>query len=428
MKQVPHFPQAILPDDIDKWYFIEDKLKNIMHLYDFREIRTANIQPKSLYEKYFDVAGEYGRYTANDMLITLSDKDDLCLRPDGTISILNSAISKMAVSVPQKVFYMSEMYRRERETYRQFYQIGATILGSTNIISDVEMIHLSKRLLTSLGITDFSIEINSCGDACCNKKYLNALRDYILSNDELCPVCRELCEKSPQYIFKCTTPQCHNIAKMAPIPLDYLCVQCLNNFNDIKRLLSNLGTEFQIKPSLFIPFQNNTQFVFNISVADNADKDNSQKITIISGGRYDQLATDVTGNTLPAVGMTLDVDRLTQTMQSKGLYSEKNKDFSVCICTASKNMELLIVQIAQEIHNENINTVICYDNIAVDQINTIAQKRKCSVTLLFIENLIREGKVMLVTYDQNQNVIHQDKITISGIIENIIRIKKSTGK
>ena len=340
------YDNNILPEDIELWYFIENSLKKVMHLYNFKEIRPSIIQSNSLYKKYIQFSNEFGKHSLEKLLFNI--ENDLSLRPEGTLSVLNTSITKNALKIPQRVYYSGPMFKKNihgknsnfnesilhysenksslentENSYTQYHQIGAEILGTDNIISDIEVIHLAKALLKSLGITEIFLEINSYGCPKCRPLYIDALKDYIIYNlDEICEDCKDTILKYPQSIYKCNSVQCKRISTMAPITLDYLCIDCLDNFKEIKKLLSNLGTEFSVNPSLPMDYNYYTRLVFNFLV-----KIDKVSNILVRGGRYDTLSNFITDLPLPAVGFSFNVDSSLQNQKEKSLFSKKKKNF-----------------------------------------------------------------------------------------------------
>src|SRR5699024_1387290 len=110
---------------------------------------------------------------------------------------------------------------------------------------------LAKTMLESCGITETVLNINSIGCAECRKSYYAALREYFSARvDELCPTCRERLEKNPMRILDCKSEVCSEIAKGAPVILDYLCHDCSEHFETLKAALESYGISYEINPRI----------------------------------------------------------------------------------------------------------------------------------------------------------------------------------
>ena len=494
-----HEKYVLMPEDIEIWYAIENTIKKIMKLYDFKEIRTPIIQSKLLYEKYMSFTNEYGKHSINNLLLNVENNEKLCLRPEGTLSILNTEIVSQALIKPQKVFYQGEMFMKnssalppfarggnrtdafmpsdtsiappikvggeeggnhtdafmpsdtsiappikvegvggnsitqsssssqpphswggqggDEDRFYQYHQVGAEILGSSSVISDIETILLAKNILNSLDFVHLILEINSHGCTQCADSYHEALKDFLQYNyNNLCDDCKDATIVYPLSIYKCSHPDCQNISKMAPISIDYLCFECIESFKEIKKLLSNLGINYSINPNLLLNFDYYTRLVFQFITKSN---DGKKGTVLIRGGRYDNLSNYITGEKLAAVGFSFNIDLSLNLVKENRLLQVIKNDFSVCIGAASKNMELMILQVKQELHKHGIVAVISDNHLEQKDINELLKQNKFDLFLIFREDQILEGKIMIISNEKGQ-----DNIPLSDITEYVIRIKK----
>ena len=378
----------ILPEDMESWYFIENSIKRIMHLFNFKEIRPSILQLNTLYKKYFDFSQEIDDKNIQNKILHISELDDYGLRPEGTLAVLNSEIAEKALSKAQKIYYTGPMFVKSNNDYLQYHQIGAEILGSDNIISDIEIVQLAKTIFKELGIDNIFLEINSFGCEKCRPNYLNAVKHFIdLNKEHICDNCKPYLKEQPLIILKCINTSCKQIASMAPINLDYLCNECLDNFTKIKKLLSNLGTNFSVNPNLSLNFNYYTRLVFNIAIKQN-QKDKvkntqAQGKVIATGGRYNQLARYTTQLPLSAVGFSFNIESILDIVKEKNAIGKKNRLFSVCVCSVSESMELLILQVSQELHSHDIHTIIMENKVNLDEVNKLAKLYECNIVLIF---------------------------------------------
>jgi len=207
---------------------------------------------------------------------------------------------------------------------------------------------------------------------------------------------------------------------MSPKSVDYLCLECLENFSQIKKMLSNLGVTFAVNTNLLMNFDYYTRLVFNFTLK---DEDNS-KVVLAGGGRFDSLATYISELPLAAVGFSFNIDRVLSVVKGRGNFSTKRNNFSICVCTVSENMELLMLQIAHELHANEICTIIEVNKVPLENINDFVTQSKCNMYLVFREDLIREGKIMISYNELNNGKPFQEIINLSDIMGNIQRIKK----
>src|SRR3989442_6642259 len=93
----------------------------------------------------------------------------LTLRPENPASVVRAYIEhKLWERGLNKLYYIGPQFRRERPQkgrYRQFYQIGAEVIGPATAGSespprDAELLALLATLLDRLGIKDSSVQLN----------------------------------------------------------------------------------------------------------------------------------------------------------------------------------------------------------------------------------------------------------------------------
>ena len=428
----------LLPEDMEIWSYVEYTIKKVMKLYNFKEVRTQIIQKKSLYNKLMAYIKEYGKYSSHNLLINIEDDETLCLRPEGTLTILNSQIVKEALIKTQKVFYHGPMFIKNPplslrlsedeclaiansagEQILQFNQIGAEILGSDSIMSDVEIILLADKILQEICNISFTLEINSHGCEKCFVAYKEALQDFLLHyDDELCEKCKENTNIYPLAVYKCHEEACQKIRQIAPKFLDYLCFDCIENFKKIKKLLSNLGLKFIINPYLFLNFDYYSGLIFNFYYS------SAEKNTIlIKGGRYDGLSKYISEKPISAVGFSLNIEETMQLLKNKNIFHQKELSFTVCLLTLSANMELLILQIEQELHENDINTVIFENIFEPEEINDLIIENKFDVYLIFREDFIRDGNVLAYSNENIMDINVQNLIALSDILNHVKKNK-----
>ena len=386
-------------EEINLRNYIESSIKQIMCLYNFKEIRTPVIIDKGLYKKYAEFSQRYVRIDIEKFAINLEGANNYCLRPEGTISVLNSVFINEVVNKTQKIYYQGPMFRKnlDSDNYSsQYHQVGAEILGSDNVISDLEIILLAQSILSSMKLENILVEISSHGCQKCIQPYLDALREFLEFNYEnLCEECKEKMFDYPLTIHRCINSNCKTISNMSPKYTDYLCVDCEKNFKIIKRLLSNLGINCVVTPNLLLDFDYYTRFVFRFVYLHN-----DKQYVLIKGGRYNNLASFITQTTMPAVGFSFSIDETIRIIKETNVKTMKKHEKSACIGAISKDMELQILQTEQELQNLGFKAIIIENLVDIRNIESIFKTYNCDIILLYEKDLIKDAKIIL--YSKNE--------------------------
>lgn len=328
MIQKPKGTKDILPDEVFKWQYIEEKVKKIFENTGMKEIRVPVFEHTELFSRG---VGETTDVVQKEMY-TFEDKGgrSITLRPEGTAGVVRSYIENGMASMPTpiKLWYEMAMYRYEnvqKGRLREFRQIGTEILGTSSYLADVEAIMLGVRIFEELNIPNVKLNLNSIGCPECRKKYQDALREFIRPNlDKYCDTCKTRYEKNPMRILDCKEKRCKEMNQGAPIILDYLCDDCREHFENVKTMLTKLGVDYEIDAGIVRGLDYYTRTVFEFVSEDDG-------LTVLGGGRYDGLVKEVGGQDTPAVGFAMGVERLLEVFDryNKDLVKEKSMDLYI---------------------------------------------------------------------------------------------------
>ncbi|MBI4364627.1 MAG: histidine--tRNA ligase [Candidatus Latescibacteria bacterium] len=315
--QVPRGTRDILPGEVERWLWLEDRTRRTLALYGYREVRTPIFEATELFVRSVGEATDIVRKE----LYTFQDRKgrSLTLRPEGTAPLVRAYIENAPVraEIPARLYYMGPMFRYERPQagrYRQFWQIGAELLGSAKPEADAEMIDLFRSILWDVGLRDVIVLLNSLGDSVCRPRYREAIRAYFMEHqDALCGDCRERLDTNPLRILDCKVPSCAPVIARAPSVLESLCGPCAEHFAAVKRALDGLGIRNEEAPRLVRGLDYYTRTVFEIQ-SEGLGAQNA----VGGGGRYDQLVKDFGGPDTPAIGFSIGMERLLLATESSG--------------------------------------------------------------------------------------------------------------
>lgn len=351
MIQKPKGTKDILPNEVFKWQYIEEKVKKIFENTGMKEIRVPVFEHTELFSRG---VGETTDVVQKEMY-TFEDKGgrSITLRPEGTAGVVRSYIENGMASMPTpiKLWYEMAMYRYEnvqKGRLREFRQIGTEILGTSSYLADVEAIMLGVRIFEELNIPNVKLNLNSIGCPECRKKYQDALREFIRPNlDKYCDTCKTRYEKNPMRILDCKEKRCKEMNQGAPIILDYLCDDCREHFENVKTMLTKLGVDYEIDAGIVRGLDYYTRTVFEFVSEDDG-------LTVLGGGRYDGLVKEVGGQDIPAVGFAMGVERLLE------VFDRYNKDL-----VKEKSMDLYIANIGEKANDFATKLVLELRNAGV---------------------------------------------------------------
>lgn len=337
--------EDITPKSINKWYTVEKIARDTAESFGFREIRVPTFESTDLFLRS---VGETTDVVQKEMYTVKAKETEFTLRPEGTAGTIRAMLQNGMLNdaLPQKVFYILSCFRHERPQagrLREFHQFGLEMAGASDPSADAEVISLAKTLLDRLGLKNIALNINSIGCPACRAEYHKALRAHFSSHEEeLCDTCRTRLEKNPMRILDCKSPICGNIAKDAPVILDYLCEECSAHFDSLKNKLAALNIDYTVNPKIVRGLDYYTKTVFEFVTTDIGAQG-----TVCGGGRYDGLIEQLGGNHTPALGFAMGIERLLLTMESQGCEFLEQKTCDLYIApmdTAASDKALALAQ------------------------------------------------------------------------------------
>ncbi len=346
----------VLPNESYKNQYIEATCLGVAENFGYKEMRTPVFEHTELFQRG---VGDTTDVVQKEMY-TFDDKGgrSITLRPEGTAgaarAFLENGLSNEAL--PQKICYLTSCYRYEKPQagrLREFHQFGIECFGATSPLADAEMISLAKQIFDELGVKDLHLELNSIGCPECRAEYHKALKEYFSQyKDKLCDTCNDRLERNPMRILDCKSPVCSEIAKGAPVVLDYLCDECREHFEKVKSYLDAANIEYIVNPQIVRGLDYYTKTVFEFV----SDAIGSQG-TVCGGGRYDGLLEELGGQHTPSLGFAMGLERLQLVMEAQGCNFPEPSRPDLFIVAMGEKATLKAVEIAKDMRDEGFSVV-----------------------------------------------------------------------
>jgi histidyl-tRNA synthetase len=317
----------LLPPETELWNDVEATARRIFVRYNFGEIRTPVFEDTSLFARGVgeetDIVSKE-MYTWEDRARAQSEKaQSLTLRPENTAGVVRAYIEHKLgeTGLLQKLYYIGPQFRRERPQkgrYRQFWQIGAEVIGppsagSESPLRDAEILEMLATFLDELGIEGWRLEINSVGSATDRVRYVAALREALAPvKHRMCEDNQRRAETNPLRVLDSKDENDQEIINGLPKIADYLDDDSKAHFAAVLAALDKCGVPYHINPRLVrgLDYYTRTTFEFTHGGlgAQNA---------LLGGGRYDGLSEALGGPKAPGIGFAIGEDRLILTLQAQ---------------------------------------------------------------------------------------------------------------
>ncbi len=332
----------LLPPETALWNRVEDAARAVFSRYGFGEIRTPVFEETSLFARGVgeetDIVSKE-MYTWEDRARAASEKaQSLTLRPENTAGVVRAYIEHKLGDTGQlqKLFYIGPQFRRERPQrgrYRQFWQIGAEVIGpqtsgSESPVRDAEVLEMLAAFLSELGVKDWRLEINSVGSSEDRKRYNAALREALAPvKAQLCEDNQRRAESNPLRVLDSKAPEDQEIINTLPKIADYLGEAERAHFAAVLAALDTCGVQYAVNPRLVrgLDYYTRTTFEFTVPTSADAGSGLGTQNALLGGGRYDGLSEMLGGPRAPGIGFAIGEDRLILTLQAQAAEAPEKK-------------------------------------------------------------------------------------------------------
>jgi histidyl-tRNA synthetase len=398
MIKSPRGTRDLLPPDTALWDFVEDTVRDVFRAYNFHEIRTPIFESTELFargvgEETDIVAKEM--FTWEDRGRAESDKgQSLTLRPENTAGIVRAYIEhKLWDRGLNKFFSIGPMFRRERPQkgrYRQFFQIDAEVIGpstsgSESPARDAEILELVATLLDRVGITGWTLELNSVGCPADRARFNEALRKALEPVvGKMCADCQRRAVTNPLRVFDCKVPEDQPLIDQLPRISQFLDQGCRTHFEQVKEILQAVGVPYVLNDRLVrgLDYYTRTAFEFTHGAlgAQNA---------ILGGGRYDGLSEALGGPAAPGIGFAIGEDRLVLSLAATAESVLRNPDVYIAPLGAGMNREAARLACELRRSNKDLAVELGDETFRLKKSFEAADKLKSRYILIVGENEVK---------------------------------------
>mgnify|MGYP005630877131 CR=1 FL=1 len=397
----------IMPDEVEKWRWLESKANQVFTCYGFKEIRLPIFEKTQLFSRGI---GEATDIVEKEMY-TFEDRggEKVTLRPEGTASVVRAFVEhKMyASSTVHKFYYLGPMFRYERPQagrFRQFYQIGVEAMGTHNPSIDAEVMVMLMDFFNILKLKKFELQINSLGCNKCRPAYRETLKKSISKHlSDLCENCNKRYQKNPLRVLDCKVDRDIQIATALPKITEHICGECKTHFDKVQALLMGAKIPYSVNSNLVRGLDYYTHTAFEITSghlgAQNA---------ICGGGRYNSLVEEFEGPSTPCFGFALGLERLISLVPFDKIKNVENKP-DIYVVSLGEEAKAMIFNLIHQLRSEGFSVERDYDDGSIKSQMRKENKSASRFALIIGENEIKTGNYQLKNmHDGKQSTIPAD--------------------
>lgn len=390
----------ILPDEVRKWQFIEQLIRDEAAKFNFEEIRTPIMEQTELIVRGI---GQLTDIVSKEIFTFNRGEDHYVLRPELTAPVVRAFVEHHLEQRggTQKLFYIGPMFRAERPQkgrQRQFHQFGVEIIGSDDAVADVEAIMFMTHIYNKIGITNTTLKINSIGDPESRDNYKEALKDYFRPQfDRLSEISQKRLEKNPLRILDSKEEEDQPLITSAPLIADYLNEESVAHFEKVKEYLDLLKVSYIVDHHLVRGLDYYTRTAFELTSPDLGSQD-----ALAGGGRYDLLIEEIGGQPTHAVGFAAGIERLMIACEELDIKLSEPKKVDVYIVTLGEKARKWGVKTLPQLREAGYSATMDYMGRSMKAQMKDANRENAAFAIIVGDHELESGKFTFRDMDESE--------------------------
>ena len=403
-----------------KLLYVEKVIKALMENYNYQYFRTPIFESSELFHRG---VGETTDIVSKETY-DFKDRSDrnMTLRPEGTAGIVRSYIENKLYGEPDqptKAWYYGPMYRYEQPQsgrYREFFQFGVEVFGSSEPMIDAEVISIPVTFYQLIGLKGIKVNINSLGDKTSRENYKQALKEYFKPHlSALCSDCVKRYDTNALRILDCKKDHDLPFMQEAPVMIDYLSESSKEHFLKVQHYLEVLGVEYEINPRLVRGLDYYTETVFEVEAA--IEGFGSQNV-LCGGGRYDNLVETLDGPSTSAVGFAIGIERLMSAMEFEQIEVEE-EGIDVYLIPLTETEKNYAFSLVQYLRLNGFKAEIDYMNRNLKSNFKQADRIKAKFVVILGEEELKNHTVTVKNNETHEELKIQEEFLIGYLDENL---------
>ncbi|CAM8353611.1 histidine--tRNA ligase [Candidatus Methylopumilus planktonicus] len=378
----------VLPDKTPLWYFVEDKIREVLDLYAYEKINLPIVEPTSL---FVDSVGIHTDIVEKEMYSWIDplNEDQLTLRPEGTAGCVRAVIEhNLTYNGPIRLWYQGPMFRHEnvqKGRQRQFNQVGVEAFGFSDANIDAEQILLLSRLWKALDIKDVELHINSIGDPEDRLKFRTELIRYFETHQDILDEdAKKRLHQNPLRILDSKNPAMQTMIEGAPKLSEYLNSEAKAHFDSVCGYLKEAG----------IPFKLNHRLVrgldyYNRTVYEWVTNRLGSQGTIAGGGRYDYLIERLGGDKTPALGFGIGLERIILLLEDMGVILQNEPN--VYLVNLGETAQNYALKLSETLRSHGLKVVLNSGGSSFKSQMKRADKSGAAFAVILGDDEMKEG-------------------------------------
>ncbi len=326
---IPEGLNDLLPEEVFKRRFLENKINQVFSEWGYQEIITPTFE-------FYEILEKGAGSIMKKEMIKFFDREGniIALRPEMTTPIARVISTKLkGEPKPLRFYYISNVFRYDdlkTGNQKEFNQAGVELIGVNTKEADAEVIALAVECLKNSGLKNFFIDIGHINffngimeSIKIKEERKQEIKEVILNKDfvllENILSFEDIKDKEKEFIVKMPTLRGRGevVEEAEKMISNRLSVSALKEIKEIYDLLRNYGLEEYVLIDLGImrDFDYYTGIIFE-------GYTDYLGFPVCGGGRYDNLCSKF-GSSLPSTGFAIGLERLTIALEKEDINSLK---------------------------------------------------------------------------------------------------------
>ena len=362
---------------------------------------------------------------------------DVALRYDLTVPLARVLAEHGEITMPFRRYQIAPVWRAEkpaRGRFREFMQCDVDLVGADTAAADAEMLVIGSAVMKELGISGYRIRINHRGilAALCRLAGLTSAGEveFLRLLDKLDKIGADAFRDQVGQISGIDEAGVESVLKIVmanpgdsrqilagledALGSDPEAVSSIERMSEVLDLVEASGVSEQchIDPSIARGLSYYTGLVYE-TFLDALPGFGS----VMSGGRYDGLVGLLAGKDLPAIGISLGLDRLFSAMKELNLLENRSQPADVLVVQFSQALAPASFAAAARLRTAGIATVVYPRDAKLKKQFQFAQKAEIPFVVVIGEDEQSRGTLQLREMDKGsqQEISIDEAIRIIGV-------------
>ena len=416
--QSPKGVHDVLPDDHLYFSFIKKVVRHHCRRSGYRRISTPVFEDVEVFTRSIGGTSDI----VEKEMFTLESKSGkvYALRPEGTAGVVRAYLEHGMQQLPKPImlYYIEPFFRYNRPQkgrYRQFHQYGCEVIGESDPAIDAQVIYLAHKINQDLGVADrLSLQLNTIGSMEDRERYKEDLINYYTGKERsLCEDCKRRMTENPLRLLDCKEEDCQILASMAPKFENVISSESKEHFELLKEYLDELKVPYELNPLLVRGLDYYTHTVFEFW----SKKDGSQNATG-GGGRYDGLIELMGGQSTPAIGFAVGMERTIEYMKEAGIRPPNKDAVAIFIAQLGNVAKKKSLTLINELREQGLNVVGASGKGSMKSQMSLADRLDVKYSLILGQIEVQEGTIILRDMKKGS----QETVPYDGIVDKMVKL------